>query len=262
MSGVTLAGALGVMTSSPANAGGLYEESLKDAPIAPPVAIWTGCYVGGHAGGAWGDDDLELKKKKHRKHDDPSKALTNTKAITSEKKHHGPEVKSDDDDVVFIGGVHAGCNWQENELVYGLEGDVSFGDDIDYLASVRGRLGVAVDQLLVYATAGVAFMGAEEDFEIVSRRHTHKFTKDTDEVGFVVGGGAEMKLDTNWSFGVEGLYYLFDEDSEKYTMESKKQCRKGKEHGYEVEDDEDIFVIRARLSYHFSPEPAPLPPLK
>jgi hypothetical protein len=34
-------------------------------------------------------------------------------------------------------------NWQANQIVYGLEGDISLSgsDSIDWLASVRGRLG-------------------------------------------------------------------------------------------------------------------------
>ena len=49
----------------------------------------------------------------------------------------------------FVGGVQFGRNWQMGQIVYGIEGDISFSgaDDIDWIGTVRGRLGY-----LPYAT--------------------------------------------------------------------------------------------------------------
>ncbi len=60
----------------------------------------------------------------------------------------------------MAGGLHVGYNWQKpGGWVFGIEGDVSFADDIDYLATIRGRLGYAMDSTLIYATGGAAFIG-------------------------------------------------------------------------------------------------------
>src|SRR5262249_24234616 len=76
-----------------------------------------------------------------------------------------------------FGGV-AGWNWQHGSFVYGLEGDWSWvgaktsdtrntfnqfnspltqSADVNWLATVRGRVGLAFDATLVYVTGGVAF---------------------------------------------------------------------------------------------------------
>ena len=54
--------------------------------------------------------------------------------------------------------MHGGYNWQVQQIVLGVEGDVSFSNNANYLASIRGRLGFAPwDQWLLYGTAGAAF---------------------------------------------------------------------------------------------------------
>ena len=73
--------------------------------------------------------------------------------------------------VFFVGGAHAGYNWQFGQFVFGLEGDIE-GADIkggyrlantngtnfltDAQASIRGRLGVAFNNSLLYVTGGAA----------------------------------------------------------------------------------------------------------
>ncbi len=159
--------------------------------------------------------------------------------------------QDDDDDVTFIGGVHLGYNWQSGDRVFGVEADASFGDGVDYLASLRARLGYAMDNLLLYVTAGVAFAGLD-DFSVVMYNDYFKKSLDfsgDSEVGAVVGVGAEYKLSSNWSVGVEGLYYFFGDGDDSKEWEA--YC---KEYKLVHEDDNDLFVVRARLSYHFQDE--------
>ncbi len=163
------------------------------------------------------------------------------------------EFSEDEDDVSLLGGIHVGYNWQDGDTVFGVEADVSFADRIDYLASIRARLGLAADSLLIYATAGVAFVGFEDKTVDAlfhgKYEHSAVFSGDN-KVGFVVGGGVEHKIDANWSLGVEGLYYFFgdSEDSESW--------KKGKRKEYKIthEDDNDLFVVRGRLTYHIQDE--------
>lgn len=209
-----------------ASAADVYEPagSYKDAP-APyyPAITWTGFYVGGHLGGTFGDEITE--------------------------KEDGEDDFSFDVDNALTWGAHVGYNWQTpSNWVFGIEGDLSgindeVGEDNEdltsYLASVRGRIGLARGATLFYATAGVAFLGYDEDA-------SDDDIDVEDAVGYVVGAGLEHKFRNNFSLGLEGLYYDVSSDVEI--------------DGESVGDvDRDFFTVRARLNYHFnSPYAEPL----
>jgi outer membrane immunogenic protein len=102
-----------------------------------------------------------------------------------------------DHDDGFVGGVQLGYNWQANQIVYGLESDISLSGmhSIDWLASVRGRAGFLIQpRLLVYGTAGLGLVNGG----------------DTD-AGFVFGLGIEGKLTNAMSARLE--YLSFNSDS-------------------------------------------------
>ena len=186
--GATFLATAGAVTG--ANAADVYSRgnSIKDTgPVDyMPAITWTGFYFGANAGASFSDN-------------------------------------GGDDDTTALGGLHAGYNWQRSDhLVLGIEGDVDFADDIDYLASIRGRIGYAAGPTLFYATAGVAFLGFDDNFG-----DSDSFT------GYVVGGGIEHKLRENVSLGLEALYYNFEDDSE-------------------ASDNADFYTVRARLTYHFT----------
>lgn len=147
---------------------------------------------------------------------------------------------SADLDTTFIGGIHLGYNWQtDSNIVFGVEGSVSylgleteeFGEELtDYVASIRGRLGVAFDQNLIYATGGVAFLGYTDDL-------ADALDEDV-AVGFVVGGGFERKITENVSLGIEGLYY--DVGTEIDAVDG------------ELDLDTNFWTVTGRLNYHFN----------
>jgi len=215
-----------------------YKGSMKDAPYeAPPAAIWSGYYVGGHLGGLWNDNGDNVGFSKWKRQSDSYFKETNCIKFENE-----------DNNVDFIGGVHVGYNWQNGVSVYGLEGDVSFADGLDYLASFRARLGYAVDNFLLYATAGVAFAGFDNtSINTTIHGYPHTFSFDGDsKVGAVVGAGVEYKVSANWSVGVEGLYYAFGDsnDSDQWDY----YCKTFK---VDHNDDNNLFVVRGRITYHF-----------
>ncbi|NJM34685.1 MAG: porin family protein [Rhodomicrobium sp.] len=215
------------------------DMSLKDGYA--PAPIWTGYYAGGHVGGLWNDEgDSSLWKKKRN---------YETKSYSWDNKTDYAEFGDDDDDVSLIAGVHVGYNWQSGNKVLGIEADISFGDDIDYLASLRGRLGYAHGNLLLYVTAGAAFVGFD-DTKITttyySKSHDSEFEGDR-KIGVVAGGGAEYKIAPNWSVGAEGLYYAFaDTDSADDWYWGRRKYK------LEHEDDNDLLVVRGRITYHFT----------
>jgi outer membrane immunogenic protein len=135
-----------------------------------------------------------------------------------------------------IGGAHVGYNYQINQFVLGLEGDVD-GSSLsktvnfapfsnyyqDYIpttvhsnlgvqGSIRGRLGYAFDRVLVYATGGVAFGGFSTSISTVYTNalfYPAFFRRDSfsnTRVGWTVGGGLEYAVTNNWSSRAEYRY--------------------------------------------------------
>src|SRR5450631_1245374 len=136
----------GLAAAAPALAADLpYRQAPPpiEAPIVP-LFSWTGLYLGGQIGYGWGTDTLTVY---------PFGFGTNFTP-------NG-----------VVGGAHVGYNYQINQFVAGLEGDVEgtgisrsfspggalYGTSIPVQGSIRGRLGVAFDRVLLYATGGAAF---------------------------------------------------------------------------------------------------------
>lgn len=223
-----LAGAL-----SSANAADVYArgESLKDSPVEMPAIAWAGFYAGLHAGGAFGDE----------------------MSITLSQLGFS-DTETSDVENTWLAGVHVGYNWQMSNIVLGIEGsfsalggkrEVEFAgfteQDDNWLASIRGRLGYAAGPVLIYATGGVAFLNSEGSFTALDANFESVAPFDGTTTGWVAGGGVEYKLGGNWSLGVEGLYYSFEDDA------TVPQFGFNDEFDYE----RDFWTVQARLTYHF-----------
>jgi outer membrane immunogenic protein len=206
-----------VGATAAADAADIYKRggSMKDTPADyMPAITWAGFYVGAHVGAAFNNDDSFFS-------------------------YEGFRYDASNDDTTWLAGVQVGYNWQRPDgLVLGVEGDVSFADNVDYLATIRGRIGYAVGQTLVYATGGAAFVGLSDNhhFEDLS------FKVDDSDTGWVAGLGFEYKLRQNVSIGLEGLYYNFGNGGDHYLGDGLSFH----------EDDADFWVVRARLNYHFT----------
>ena len=89
--------------------------------------------------------------------------------------------------------------------------------DLSYLGTLRARIGVlAVPSFLLYATGGLAYGGVKSDTTI-AQSVTNTFNPPPStltsgsfsgtRVGYVVGGGGEWMLSSNWSAKLEYLHY-------------------------------------------------------
>ena len=108
----------------------------------------------------------------------------------------------------IAGGGQIGYNWQNAQFVFGVETDIQFSGADDTFApwqfsnpwfgTLRGRAGYAFNNIMVYATLGLAYGELKGDFLGLSET---KF-----ESGWAAGLGAEYGINANWSAKVEYLY--------------------------------------------------------
>jgi outer membrane immunogenic protein len=106
------------------------------------------------------------------------------------------------------GGIQAGYNWQSGQFVYGGEMDLSLSAAEEVFApwkfsnpwfgTLRGRVGFALNNILFYGTAGLAYGGVRGENPALSESKTH--------IGWTAGAGMEVGLTPNWSARVEYLY--------------------------------------------------------
>lgn len=224
------AGAAFFALTTAADANGRGRSIKDDGPYDRPFS-WTGFYVGGHAGGGWGDSDT---------------VFTDFGTKNSHALDGG------------VGGVHAGYNFQfSSNLVAGLEVDFTGSGmsgsstcpaatftcttDVNTLGSVRGRLGFAANRLLVYGTAGFAW--GDVDFRAIPVGGGVTQSYDvSDRTGWVAGVGAEYALTNNWIIGLEWKHYDFgSEKGANITVPANSP----------VSNEITVDTITGRLSYKF-----------
>jgi outer membrane immunogenic protein len=107
------------------------------------------------------------------------------------------------------GGLQGGYNWQTGQFVYGVESDLQLSGANDTFANykfsnpwfgtIRGRGGVAFNNILLYGTVGLAF--GEGQVQVIGLG-----TESSAHVGWTAGLGMEVGLTPNWSARAEYLY--------------------------------------------------------
>ena len=163
----------------------------KASPVAP-IFNWSGLYVGGQAGYGWDSVDWS------------NVSLT------------GEPVRSKA--FQFVGGGHAGYNWQVGQWVLGVEAallgtdlkntqfslvgaPVTYTNKIDVIGTVVGRLGYVVRRSLFYvdggwATARLTTSGFQSALPDAFKTRSY-------DDGWTIGAGWEYALDNNWILGFD-----------------------------------------------------------
>ncbi len=119
-----------------------------------------------------------------------------------------------------LAGGTAGYNWQFDRLVVGVEADaawtnlgqstgipgfVTVSSKANDLGTVRGRVGYAFNQFLVYGTGGYAWLDNKISTTVLgvsfSDSHVHS--------GWTAGAGFEVMFAPHWSVKAEYLYRSF-----------------------------------------------------
>ncbi len=229
-----------VALAAPAGAADLGRMPVK-APVAapPPIFTWSGCYIGGFAGGAFtSESNAVIADLGNGTFGSFSGGITGPGIAGV----HAFAVPLDDSS--FIGGGTLGCNWQmpASPFVFGVEGEVGymkfrgagfdpflgpntviappFTPDVlgaarigDWYAMATGRLGYAWDRWMIYVKGGAAFVRTstvvtDTCFSAAAGCGNWLIgtgNSDTKTVG-TIGGGVEWAFAPNWSLKAEYMF--------------------------------------------------------
>jgi outer membrane immunogenic protein len=212
--------------------------AAADGPLPPPgvyqyppvirLYTWNGPYVGGHIGAGLSDTALS------------------------------------DSDGRFLGGVQAGFNVRAGRTVLGLEAQLSgsatgggdddtlvvlpgglsgtFESEIDWLATLTARAGVAWDRSLLYVKGGAAWV--QNSYRAtLSGQPGAVFEADATRSGWAVGVGYEAAFRNAWSMRLEYLYMDFGSDTASLD---------GPAGGLAVADiDQQVHTLTLGVNYRF-----------
>jgi len=210
----------------PALAADLAARPYTKAPAYAPQPIynWTGFYIGGHLGGAFGGDN-----------------------------------SFNGNDGRFLGGLQGGADYQfAPSWVVGIEaqyswlgnsnngvlfpGGVLVTSNSDQLGSVTGRLGYTWGPALLYAKGGYGWKDGNNLNVSVGGVPQAFTTNGNHRDGYTVGAGLEYMFAPNWSAKAEYQYYNFGDTT--FTTGPAAIV------GVRFRDDE--HTVKAGLNYRFN----------
>lgn len=212
------------LISAPALAADLGRMPVR-APVAyapAPGFNWSGCYLGVHGGGGWGD-----------------------------KRWAG--FGSHDISGGMAGG-QIGCDWQTGTFVFGVEGSASWADltgshvevgtglndrsRVDFLGTVTGRVGWAWDRTLLYVKGGAAV--ADDEYRTTTAAGALFNRADHSRWGWLVGAGVEWAFAPSWSAKLEYNFMDFGRENVNFTG------------GFTTAIDQQVHVVKAGINYRFN----------
>jgi outer membrane immunogenic protein len=134
---------------------------------------------------------------------------------------------------------------------YTVNGTVSVLNSLEWLGTVRGRLGVAADRFFVYGTGGLAFGDVKNSATVEGTVTTGRVVTplepisgngDETRTGWTVGAGTEYAITNNLTGKFEYLYYNLG--TSKYDVGAP-----GEVADYHVRSDNTGNVVRAGLNF-------------
>jgi outer membrane immunogenic protein len=206
---------------------------------------WTGLYIGGNVGGAWSEVDWPIV------------------SFTGERFKNS--------DSGFIGGGQIGYNQQFGRIVLGVEATVSgadlsrdfhsilvpnasFSADLNTIATVTGRFGVASNRWLLYGKAGWA--GAQVEFSGRNTATGDGFKFDEWRNGWTTGVGLEYEVGHYISVGVEYSFIELGSETDNGLTRRFALPVTLRDHDLQIQS------VTARLNFQFYRDEYRAPPLK
>jgi outer membrane immunogenic protein len=239
------------------------------APEAAAPINWTGFYVGGDIGG-------------FARHGHGTSDFFQGSETPHSILGQSPNTSS------AAGGVHVGFNWQfAPSWVAGIEGDWQWtrsqfsacrptdipgfactenfrgfgtlGDEVRSFGTVRGRLGVAFERMLVYGTGGAAFTDVRSSLGLdcvpsgcgANGNPTTATTESsTHRTGWIAGAGIERLFGQNWLIRAEYLHADFGNLSNTLFL-PLLNCFDNRSCGLSWSRNIHFDMVRAGISYKF-----------
>jgi outer membrane immunogenic protein len=212
----------------------------------PPVVVapsWAGFYIGVNAGVAWNDAKFT--------------ALGQVGGLQPLAFPNGTTYWSPNE-AGFTGGGQLGYNLQSGNFVYGVEADLNFVSNkasvtqatniivpsitsttkLDWMGTVRGRLGVTLSPTLVYVTGGWAFAHFEDTVTVPGVVIPANVSKTRS--GWTAGGGVEHMFARNWTAKIEALYADFGKWDGFITAAGAT---------YRTQFEHQVLTVRGGLNY-------------
>jgi outer membrane immunogenic protein len=243
----------------------------KAAPPAMPAWNWSGFYIGANGGYGWAD---------------PSTTATYFGPLTGAGLPAIPNLAFRQSSSGPVFGGHVGYNYQFTNWLVGIEGDIdsaginkssqfinldplggaggtatdglSASTQVQWLASIRGRLGYVSGPNLFYVTGGGAWesvntkvlLSADTMPAIFSTSSAGNFT--TTKGGWVAGLGYERMITPSWIVRAEYLHYGFQGTSTNALAVSCGFFGAGTVCGQNIgAGSNQVDVVRLGLSYKF-----------
>lgn len=192
---------------------------------------WSGPYLGFNAGGAWGSFQPRSQTVAGGAFTEDQAVAFNTLGSLQSINPTG-----------YSAGITGGYNWQLGHAVFGIETDIqgmhysgatnSIGllpdtngnffninsyARMNWLITLRPRIGITFNNTLLYGTAGIAATTINSDSNVVASqafglsetRLESLGSISSSKIGYVLGGGAEYALSPSTSVKAEYLYTQF-----------------------------------------------------
>jgi opacity protein-like surface antigen len=251
-----------------------YKTPVKALPVPAAAFNWSGCYVGGHIGGGWGNRDFSDPSGFILPPVNPAFPFLNGTPFGVNSLNESVSASG------LLGGVQAGCRYQfAPNWVIGFEGEYSgtqlTGDhqvsltpvpsllsatlpanlhvQTDWIASATATLGYSFNGLLLYGKGGAAWtrnkyaiaIGGPEfadlpqaDFHAQDRRS-----------GWTAGAGIEYPFANHFSARLEYDYYNFGSRNLPFADQMSPSLGS-------VDISQSVHAVKLGLNYYLWNAPA------
>jgi outer membrane immunogenic protein len=125
----------------------------------------------------------------------------------------------------------------EPEIINSMGSDYSVDTSLNWLGTVRGRVGFELGNALIYGTGGVAFGGVESDLQVDGSGTIG--SDSSTQVGWTAGAGISFMATESVMLGLEYLYVDLGDDS--YDFGDAGQA----------DVDVNMSIIRGTIGYKF-----------